>query len=87
MPEPTDPIIAEISAQCPDVSTEHVAMVVTAWNAIINGDPVGTVKKDPGTGALALRVSESGVHKWRVTGSDGTTWSDLQPTLPGWESL
>ena len=82
-----DTIVATISEQCPDVTTEHVAMVLTAWNAVINGEPVGTIKLDPVSGNLARRVSESGVHQWKVTATDGGMWSDMSPTLAGWTQL
>jgi hypothetical protein len=62
-------------------------MVLAAWNLVLTGDPVGTVKLNPENGSLALRVSEDGVHKWKVTAADGGTWSDMQPTLPGWTVL
>lgn len=82
--EVTEAVVATISEQLPEVTDEHVAMVLSAWNNVLNGEPVGTVKTDPVTGNLALRVSENGVHKWRVTAPDGGTWADMQPTLPGW---
>ena len=80
----TEAIVSTISDQCPDVTDEHVSMVLAAWNNVINGEAVGTIKLDPLTGNLARRVSEDGVHKWKVTAADGGTWSDMQPVLPGW---
>jgi hypothetical protein len=85
--EVTDAVVALISAQCPEVSDEHVAMVLSAWNVVLNGEPLGTIKKDPDTGNLAVRVSEGGIHQWKVTAPDGGMWSDVQPTLPGWTVL
>lgn len=85
--ELTDELVRTISAQCPDVSDEHVALVLDAWNTITEGEPLGTIKKDPVTGRLAVRVSENGVHQWKVTAPDGGMWSDMQPTLPGWDKL
>lgn len=82
--EVTESIVTTISEQCPEVTTEHVSMVLSAWNAVINGDPVGTIKLEPVTGRLAARVSEEGIHKWKITAPDGGQWTDMQPTLPGW---
>ena len=79
-----DPVVEAISAQLPEVTSEHVAMVLQVWNVIKTGDPVGTIVSDPDTGSIGVRVSESGVHMWRVTGPDGSTWGDMQPTLAGW---
>lgn len=85
--EITEQIVSTISEQCPEVTGEHVAMVLTAWNNVINGEPLGTVKLDPATGNLAVRVSDQGIHKWRVTAPDGGTWWDMQPVLPGWTTI
>lgn len=85
--EVTETVIAAVSEQCPEVTTEQVAMVLTAWNVILEGEPVGTIKQDPATGNLAIRVSEDGIHKWKVTSPAGGQWSDLQSTLPGWVKL
>lgn len=91
-PEPdpipvTDTIVATISAQCPEVTDEHVAMVLEAWNTVLNGEPVGTIKLDPESGNLARRVNENGIHQWKITAPDGGMWSDMSPTLPGWTKL
>lgn len=82
-----DTMVTTISEQCPEVTDEHVAMVLQAWNAVVNGEPVGTIKLDPSTGNLARRVSENGIHQWKITAADGGMWSDMQPTLPGWTKL
>jgi len=85
--ELTDAFVELISEQCPEVTDEHVAMVLAAWNTVKAGDPVGTIKKDPVTGNLAVRVSENGVHQWKITAPDGGMWSDMQPTLHTWNTL
>lgn len=85
--EITEEVVTEISGNCPDVSDEHVAMVLSAWNTVLNGSPLGTILRNPETGDIAMRVSELGVHKWRVTATDGGQWADMRPTLPGWEPL
>lgn len=85
--EITDPLIETISEQLPEVTTEQVSMVLSAWNTIIGGDALGTVRIDPATGSIALRLSDNGVHKWRVTATDGSSWFDMSPTLVGWNIL
>lgn len=77
-----DALVRAISAQLPEVTEEHVNMVLTTLERVKEGAPVGTVLSDPATGSIAVRVSEAGVHMWRVTSPDGGTWSDMQPTLP-----
>ena len=83
----TEALIAAISQQCPEVTDEHVAMVLTALNSVTDGEPLGTIRKDPVTGNLAVRVSEGGIHQWKITAPDGGMWSDNQPTLPTWDKL
>lgn len=85
--EITPTVVHTISDQCPEVTDEHVAMVLEAWNTVLSGEPVGTIKLDPSTGNLARRVSENGIHQWKITAPDGGQWSDLQPTLAGWTKL
>lgn len=82
--ENQDALVAAVSAQVPDVTDEHVAMVLVAWNTIKNGSPLGTIVSDPDTGAIAVRVSDKGVHMWKVTAVDGGTWGDMEPVLKGW---
>lgn len=69
------------------VTAEQVNLVLTAWNAVKEGAPTGTIVKDPATGAIAHRVDADGVHLWRVSAPDGTQWADLSPNLSGWEVL
>lgn len=83
----TPQVVSQISQSLgEDFTDEQVNMVLAAWNAARAGDPVGTVKRDPGTGAVAHRVDADGVHMWKVTAPDGTQYNDMQPTLP-WESI
>lgn len=87
---PTPAVVQAITSHLgPDagVTTEQVNLVLNAWNAVKTGDSVGTIVKDPATGAIAHRVDSDGVHMWRVSAPDGTQWADLSPTLPGWEVL
>lgn len=83
-------VVAAISKQLGEevsVTTEQIASVLTTWNAIIQGDPPGTVRSDPDTGAVAHRIVKDGVHQWHVTAADGGSWFDMQPSMPGWTVL
>lgn len=82
----TDTVVATVSDQIPDMTAEQVQAVLTAWNAVRQGDPLGTVRRDDDTGKLAHRVAVDGVHLWRVTGPDGEQYNDMAPTLP-WPAI
>jgi hypothetical protein len=87
---PTPAVVEAITSHLGEtsgVTADQVNLVLNAWNAVKTGDPVGTIVKDPATGAIAHRVDSDGVHMWRVSAPDGTQWADLSPTLPGWEVL
>jgi hypothetical protein len=75
--------IAQVASEPEQTLTRnHVAAVLAAYSNVMGGDPIGTVRRDPETGALALRVKADGLHMWRVSVPDGTQYNDLQPTLP-----
>lgn len=81
-------VIAAIETQLGgELTTGQVRSVLSALNAIREGDPVGKVVRDPQTGMIAHRVSHLGVDQWRMSGPDGIQQNDLQPTLPGWDVL
>jgi hypothetical protein len=64
------------------LTANQVAAVLAAYGSILSGDPVGTVRRDPQTGAIAHRVSVDGLHMWRVSvPSTGEQYNDVQPTL------
>jgi hypothetical protein len=87
---PTPAVVQAITSHLGEsagITGEQVNLVLNAWNAVKTGDPVGTIVKDPATGAIAHRVDSDGVHMWRVSAPDGTQWADLSPTLPGWDVL
>lgn len=84
-PQVADAIAAQLGGT--DLTPEQIAQVLSAWNTVRSGDPIGTVVRNPDTGAIAHRVSESGVYVWRCSHPDGTQWSDLSPTLPGWTTV
>lgn len=69
-----------------DITEAQIDAVLAAQRAIADGDPVGTVRKDPDTGKVAHRVTVHGVTQWRITDPHGDQYNDLQPTLP-WPAL
>jgi hypothetical protein len=64
-----------------------VAAILAAYVNVMEGDPVGTVLRNPESGAVAMRVVEDGLHIWRVNVPTGDHYNDLQPTLLGWEKI
>lgn len=80
-------LVRAVTAQVADLTEEQVKAVLTAVQRVQGGDPVGTVLEEPGTGKIAVRVSDSGVPYWHVTGLDGSISNDAQGTLPGWTVL
>lgn len=101
MTEPNQPTAAPVVDPTPQVADavsahlggenaltpEQVAQVLAAYNAVQAGEPLGTIARDPATGAVAHRVIADGVHMWRISKPDGTVWNDLSGTLPGWDIL
>lgn len=85
--EVSEQLVEAVSSQLPEITDEQVAMVLTALNTVREGSPLGTIVTDPESGAVAVRVSDNGIHMWKVTAPDGGTWGDMQPTLPGWTVL
>ena len=99
MTQPTDPatdpatdplpvtsaVVDQIAGHVGDsITPDVIHTVLTAWNAVRQGDPVGMIRRDETTGAVATRVEDSGVQMWKCSGKDGSVWSDLQPTLASW---
>lgn len=64
------------------ITPNQVAAVIAAYHAMQEGDPLGAIRRDPQTGAVALRVEENGFHLWRINAPNGEHWNDTQPTLP-----
>lgn len=79
----TDPTVQAVSAQLPDIDDETVTAVINAWNLVRDGDAPGTIVMSD-EGHVAVRISDQGVHLWKVTAANGSTWVETQPTLPGW---
>jgi hypothetical protein len=80
-------LVRAVTAQVADLTEEQVKAVLTAVQRVQGGDPVGTVLEEPGTGRIAVRVSDQGVLYWHVTGLDGSVSNDQQGTLSGWTAL
>lgn len=78
----TETVISTVSNQLPDMTDEQVQQVIQAWNAVRQGDPVGTVRRNPETRQVAHRVSVDGVHLWRVSAESGEQYNDMVPTMP-----
>lgn len=75
--------IADVASEDGDpLTANHASAVLAAYKAILEGDPVGTIRQDPDTGAIAIRVVDNGLHLWRITPHDAPVYNDLQPTLP-----
>lgn len=87
--EPTPAVAEAIVSQLGDtgLTAEQITQVLGAYNQVRAGDPPGTIVRDPNTGTVAHRVVSEGVHVWRCSAPDGTQWSDMTPTLPGWETI
>lgn len=86
LPQPSDltndVLLQGISETVGDVTKSQVAAVIAAWWALREGDSVGTIRRDPETGAIAVRVSDNGLPLWRVSVPNGEQYNDAQPTLP-----
>jgi hypothetical protein len=80
-------LVKVVAGQLSDITEEQVKMVLAAVEAVQSGEPVGTVRVNPDSGAVAVRVSDDGVLYWKVSALDGGTWNDMQPSFPGWEKL
>ncbi len=80
-------LVRAVTALVADMSEEQVKAVLSAVQRVQGGDPVGTVLEEPGTGNIAVRVSDQGALYWRVTGLDGSVSNDQQGTLAGWTVL
>lgn len=75
--------IAKVASEKEEPLTPaQVAAVLAAREAILDGDPVGTVKQGP-AGEIAVRVNDEGMHIWRVSCPDGTIYNNLEPTMFG----
>jgi hypothetical protein len=81
-----DSVVAAIVASA-DVTEAQVRAVLTALEAVRDGEPVGTIMQNPADGSIAVRVAEGGVPFWKVTSLDGNDHRDLQPKLSGWTAL
>lgn len=65
------------------ITGKQAAAIIAAYHNVVSGDPVGTIRRDPDTGAIALKTAEAdGLMVWRVSVPDGSQYNDLQPTLP-----
>ena len=66
-----------------DITADQVGNVMATFWTLSEGDPVGTIRRDPETGAIATRVEDSGMQLWHViVPLTGEQYNDLQPRLP-----
>lgn len=78
----SDAAAAAIASQIEGVDEETVRKVLAAQVAIAEGDPLRTIRRDPATGDIAVRVAINGIHKWRrVEVATGWTGIEENPTL------
>lgn len=81
MPDNYDQALAEqIATQIPDLEASQVAAVMQTWRDVLDGDPVGTIRRSD-DGKVAHRVAADGIVLWRVTGPDGDQYNDMAPAL------
>lgn len=78
----SDAQLERVASVVGDIDATKVAAVIAAWHAIHDGDQLGTVRRDPVTGAVAVRVEDHGIYLWRVSTPQGEQYNDLQPSLP-----
>ena len=57
------------------------------WDKLTNGDPLTTVRIDPETESIGIRLLIDGVAQWRITEPGGAIRFDTSDTLDGWHLL
>lgn len=75
----------QIATQIPDLNASQVASVMQTWRDVLDGDPVGTVRRSE-DGKVAHRVTADGIILWRVTAPDGNQYNDMTPSL-AWPAI
>jgi hypothetical protein len=74
-------VASEPDAEHP-LTGKQVAAVIAAYHNVASGDPVGTMRRNPENGAIALKtMAADGMLIWRISVPDGSQYNDLQPTL------
>jgi hypothetical protein len=74
--------IAQVASEADTpITTAQVSAVIAAYHNVTGGDPVGTMRHNPESGAIAIRVNQEGLILWRVSDPNGDFYNDLQPTL------
>lgn len=66
--KPTNPreLAMAIASQVEGVDAAQVEQMFSVWQAVAEGDPVGTVRRDPQNGKVYVRCDCDGLPKWRV---------------------
>lgn len=65
-PQSPQELAQAIASQIEGVNPEHVEQMFAVWNAVQEGDPIGTTRRDVQTGWIYVRVNCNGIPKWRV---------------------
>lgn len=73
-------VVSTIVGQLDGVTPQQVEQVLSTWNAVLAGDPPGTVRRST-DGEVAHRVVQDGVHMWLITNTVGAVWGNTAPTL------
>src|SRR5215213_6682054 len=68
MDKPQNPgeLAVAIASQVDGVEAPQVEAMFAVWQAVQEGDPVGTVRRNPQDGLVYVRVNCDGIPKWRV---------------------
>jgi hypothetical protein len=84
MTAPIDPDVTDAVSQQSGVPPAEVDAVLTAYNTVAQGDPLGTIRRGP-EGEIALRLVVYGVPQWGVVvpSGDGGFYYDTQ-ALTDW---
>lgn len=72
----TREVASVVAGHVKGLTAEQVQAVLDMYNAVQEGDPVGTVRRSE-TGAVAVRCEVDGVHMWKVTLLDGGQYNDM----------
>lgn len=83
-PNVTASVVTQIAKGVDGVSEGQVAAILAAWNQARDGESVGTVRRDPTTGKVYVRVDCDGLHQWRVVDPENGASNefDMESTKP-----
>lgn len=72
--------------EAPQEAIDAAVFAMQKTKMLFDGEPIGTVRRHPDTGAMAVRVlhPDTGIPLWRVSNLDGSGHDDHQVSLQGW---